>query len=70
MLEPLPTCPLREDGHCTITGLSPLLCPGHVQPSGPTATTGGQRSHTATPGEPVPPCVPCQHHDSFFGGVL
>lgn len=46
---PESSCPLRPDGRCELTGLAPLLCPGH----------GGELSTSDKAINPQP-CPPCQ----------
>ncbi len=63
-------CPLRPDGRCTITGLAPLLCGVHAVEVLAATTGGGDVGLSLSDKAIKPPCVPCQHHDSFFGAVL
>ncbi len=52
-------CPLRPDGRCEVTGLTPLLCPKH-----------GPHAPQPRPEAPVP-CPPCQQareeYENLYG---
>lgn len=59
-------CTLRDDGRCEVTGLSPLLCERHAVGRTILSVTPPETDKIVRPTA----CVPCQHHNDYFGGIL